>query len=58
MVAEGVKTATTALELAKRHDVEMPICNEVKRVIDGEQTAADAFRGLTRMPVSHERDPW
>ena len=32
MVAEGVKTAVTARELAKRHDVLMPVAEEIYRV--------------------------
>jgi glycerol-3-phosphate dehydrogenase (NAD(P)+) len=55
MVAEGVKTASTAIELAARHGVEMPICSVIKRVIDGQLSAAAAYRGLG--PAGHEAEP-
>lgn len=55
MVAEGVKTAGTAMELAARHGIEMPICGVIQRVIDGEMTAIDAYRGLRH--AGHESDP-
>lgn len=55
MVAEGVGTAQTALFLAERHGVEMPICEEIHKVVTGQQPAADAYRGL-RTP-GHEHDP-
>jgi len=55
MVAEGVKTASTAMELATRHGVEMPICSVIQRVIEGQMTAIDAYFGLR--PAGHEADP-
>jgi glycerol-3-phosphate dehydrogenase (NAD(P)+) len=55
MVAEGVKTAGTAIELAARHGVEMPICTVIQRVIDGKMSAAEAYRGLG--PARHEAEP-
>lgn len=35
MVAEGVKTTPVVLDLAKAHGVEMPIAEQVQRVLDG-----------------------
>ena len=55
MVAEGVKTAVTVMQLAERHDVEMPICHVINRVVTGEMSAVDAYRGLR--PAGHELDP-
>lgn len=46
-VAEGVGTAHTVHELAERHGLEMPVCNEVYRVLTGEIHASQAYRGLT-----------
>ena len=46
MVAEGVKAAPVAVELAHEHDVEMPIAESVSAVCAGELTATDAYRGL------------
>src|SRR5438270_715933 len=58
MVAEGVKTAHTVMELAARHGVELPICAEIHRVVSGEISAAEAYRGLMRrMPAAPESDP-
>jgi glycerol-3-phosphate dehydrogenase (NAD(P)+) len=56
MVAEGVKTAVTAHQLAERHDVWMPVHEEIYRVIRGEIEAPLAYRGL-RMDPGHEADP-
>jgi glycerol-3-phosphate dehydrogenase (NAD(P)+) len=55
MVAEGVKTAATVMELADRHGVEMPICSEIYKVIKGEGTATGAYRGLGT--PGHEAEP-
>jgi glycerol-3-phosphate dehydrogenase (NAD(P)+) len=35
MVAEGVKTTPVVLDLATKHEVEMPIAHQVGRVLDG-----------------------
>ena len=56
MVAEGVKTAVTARELARRHDVPMPVCDEIYKVVSGRSSASRAYRGLAVAP-GHERDP-
>ncbi|MHB1517638.1 MAG: NAD(P)H-dependent glycerol-3-phosphate dehydrogenase [Acidimicrobiales bacterium] len=55
MVAEGVTTASAVLELAGRHDLDLPICTMIQRVVNGEIEPADAYWGLT--PAGHERDP-
>lgn len=57
MVAEGVKTATTAVQLGERFGLDLPICREVARVIAGEITALDAYRGLLRIRPGHEAEP-
>jgi glycerol-3-phosphate dehydrogenase (NAD(P)+) len=54
MVAEGIHTCALAPELAKRHGVEMPIAREIHRVIHGEITALQAYRGLVRRPPGAE----
>lgn len=56
MVAEGVKTAVTARQLARQHGVEMPVCEAISKVISGRISAANAYRGL-RVRPGHERDP-
>jgi glycerol-3-phosphate dehydrogenase (NAD(P)+) len=55
MVAEGVKTATVALELAERHGLDLPICTVIDKVVKGEIDPAGAYWGLT--PAGHEDDP-
>jgi glycerol-3-phosphate dehydrogenase (NAD(P)+) len=55
MVAEGVKTATVALELAKRHGLDLPICTVIDKVVKGEIDPMGAYWGLT--PAGHEDDP-
>jgi glycerol-3-phosphate dehydrogenase (NAD(P)+) len=57
MVAEGLKTAVTSHELAERYAVEMPVHEEIYRVVIGQSTAARSYRGLRRMAPGHELDP-
>ena len=57
MVAEGVKSAPVVMELAEAHQIEMPIAHEVNRVIRGEGTPTQAFRGLLRQASGSESDP-
>jgi glycerol-3-phosphate dehydrogenase (NAD(P)+) len=47
-VAEGVKACRVAQELAREHDVEMPIVDQVVGVCHEGRGAADAYRGLLR----------
>ena len=55
MVAEGVKTSGAVLELADRFGLDLPICRVINRVILGEVSPRQAYRGLT--PAGHEADP-
>jgi glycerol-3-phosphate dehydrogenase (NAD(P)+) len=55
MVAEGVKTATVALELAEKHGLDLPICTVIDKVVKGEIDPSAAYWGLT--PAGHEDDP-
>ena len=55
MVAEGVNTATVALELADRHGLELPICTMIDKVVKGEIEPLGAYWGLT--PAGHEAEP-
>jgi glycerol-3-phosphate dehydrogenase (NAD(P)+) len=57
MVAEGVKTAPAVMELAKEHDISMPIAEDVYKVVIGESTATRAFRGLLRVHAGAESEP-
>jgi glycerol-3-phosphate dehydrogenase (NAD(P)+) len=55
MVAEGVRTATVALELAERHQLDLPICAMIDKVVQGDIEPYHAYWGLT--PAGHEADP-
>ncbi|MEM6725929.1 MAG: NAD(P)H-dependent glycerol-3-phosphate dehydrogenase [Bacteroidota bacterium] len=57
MVAEGVKTCGVVIELAKEYGVQMPITEEVFKVVHNGNTAREAFRGLLRMETGSEADP-
>lgn len=57
MVAEGVKSAPAVMALAKEYGIEMPICEEVFRVINGEADAKLAYRGLLRVSAGAESEP-
>lgn len=57
MVAEGVKSCGVVMELAKEYGVEMPISEEVFKVVNEGNTVRDAFRGLLRQRVGAESDP-
>ena len=57
MVAEGVKTVGVVKELADEYNVEMPITQEVYRVVHDGATVTDAFRGLLRSRSGAESDP-
>ncbi len=54
-VAEGVKSCRTVLEVAAEHGVDMPIASEVVAVVHEGRTAAEAYRGLLKRQVAHER---
>jgi glycerol-3-phosphate dehydrogenase (NAD(P)+) len=55
-VAEGVVTTTSALALAERHDVDMPIVSAVSRVLFGGWPAHDAIAELMGRELRPERD--
>ncbi len=57
MVAEGVKTAPAVMELAREHQLSMPIAEDVYKVVTGESTATRAFRGLLRVSAGAESEP-
>lgn len=57
MVAEGVKTCTVVMELAKELNIEMPISSEVYKVVHEGNTVRDAFKGLLRQRSGSEADP-
>lgn len=55
MVAEGVKSSPSVLDLARRHGVEMPITEQVVGVCHQGRTAADALGALMQRSRKSER---
>jgi len=57
MVAEGVKSAPTVIELARAQQMDMPICEDVYKVLTGEANARGVYRGLLRTAAGAESEP-
>jgi glycerol-3-phosphate dehydrogenase (NAD(P)+) len=54
MVVEGAYTAESAYGLSKAHGVEMPITEQVYRVLKGEADARDSVSTLMTRQRKHE----
>lgn len=54
MIAEGVRTATSALALSRRHGVSMPICAEVGAVLFEAKPPAEALASLLGRAATRE----
>ncbi len=52
--AEGVKSCRSILDLARKHDVDMPITEHVVAVVHGAMTPSDMVRGLMRREARSE----
>ena len=57
MVAEGVKSAPTVIELAREKGLSLPISEDVYSVITGESNARGVYRGLLRVTAGAESEP-
>ena len=55
MVAEGVLTTEAALGLARQHQIEMPIAEQVHLILHEEKSPQDAIRELMNRPGKEER---
>ena len=55
-VAEGVQTTRAACRLAERVEVDLPISNLVRQVIDSSCSPAEAGRILMSRQLKSERD--
>lgn len=53
-VTEGVATAPAVVALARKHSVEMPICEAVNRVVAGEASVDEAINDLLSRPFTSE----
>jgi glycerol-3-phosphate dehydrogenase (NAD(P)+) len=56
-VAEGVKTSKVVMELAKDYKVDMPISQEIYKVLYEGNTVNEAFKGLIRYEIGSEKEP-
>jgi glycerol-3-phosphate dehydrogenase (NAD(P)+) len=54
MVAEGIKTSKVVVEVAEQYGVEMPIAQEIYRVVHEGCPATDAYRGLLKRGYQSE----
>ncbi len=57
MVAEGVRTTKSAAELARRHDVEMPITEQMNEVLFEQKSPREAIRDLMLREPKRETLP-
>lgn len=53
-VAEGVHTAAAAVALAKQHNIEMPICEAVDRILNRNGSVDTAIDALLARPLKQE----
>jgi glycerol-3-phosphate dehydrogenase (NAD(P)+) len=53
-VAEGVKTTKATVRLAQKHLVEVPITNQVNRILEGEISPREAIRELMERSLKEE----
>lgn len=53
-VAEGVRTTSAALGLARKHNVEMPITEQVAAILDEDKSPQEAMRELMSRPGRDE----
>ncbi|MDQ6663805.1 MAG: NAD(P)-dependent glycerol-3-phosphate dehydrogenase [Acidobacteriota bacterium] len=54
MVAEGIKTTSTAAELARRYGVDLPIVEQMHAVLELGRSPADALRQLMKRTLKGE----
>ena len=57
MVAEGVQSAPAVKALAEQYRVEMPLVDDVYRVLTGETSARGIYKGLLRIQAGAESEP-
>ena len=54
MIAEGARTVVSALALARRYSVSLPICHEVGAVLFDGKPPAEALVSLLERPLKRE----
>jgi glycerol-3-phosphate dehydrogenase (NAD(P)+) len=55
-ITEGVHSAGAVVALAKKHGVEMPICEAVNSVVKGQMSVDEAIEALLSRPLRAETD--
>ena len=58
MVAEGVKSVDAVLHLADQMSIDVPICAEVGRVVQGKVMLEERSERMLRAGVGAEADPF
>ncbi len=53
-VAEGIKSAPVVARLGREHGVDLPICEEVRAVVEEGRGPEEVYRGLLRRPQQGE----
>jgi glycerol-3-phosphate dehydrogenase (NAD(P)+) len=56
MVAEGVKTTRSVYHLARRRNVELPICEQMYRILYENRSPREAVAALMQRDLKHEPD--
>jgi len=54
MIAEGVETTSAAVELARKHNVDLPIASQMHAILSGRRSPRDAIRELMERSLKHE----
>ena len=54
MIAEGVETTAAAVELARRHQVDLPIAMQMDAILSGRRSPRDAIRELMERSLKRE----
>jgi glycerol-3-phosphate dehydrogenase (NAD(P)+) len=54
MIAEGVETTSAAVALARKHNVDLPISEQMDSILTGARTPRDAIRELMERALKNE----
>jgi glycerol-3-phosphate dehydrogenase (NAD(P)+) len=55
-ITEGVYSASAVVALARKHGIEMPICEAVQNVVKGHTSVDEAIEALLSRPLRPETD--
>jgi len=55
-ITEGVYSASAVVALARKHGIEMPICEAVQNVVKGQMSVDEAIEALLSRPLRSETD--